>query len=242
MMKIGIDVGSTYTKYCIADENSKIFKLYKERTPIRQREYLWKKAEELSQEYGDISIVSCGYGKDNAHAVKCINELTALAKGGFLLLQQDCAILDIGGQDTKIIYQEQGQLKKFFVNDRCAAGCGMFFLNTLNLLHGNYNDVHLGGGKTPLRSLSSVCAVFAQSEIVQLLAENVPEDEILYAVLCQIFTQAKALLTKMPVPSLVLSGGLSQLDGIKEFASNALGCKVYTLKESEYLSAIGCCV
>ena len=242
MMKIGIDVGSTYTKYCIADENSKIFKLYKERTPIRQREYLWKKAEELSQEYGDISIVSCGYGKDNAHAVKCINELTALAKGGFLLLQQDCAILDIGGQDTKIIYQEQGQLKKFFVNDRCAAGCGMFFLNTLNLLHQDYRDVHLAGKGRPPKPLSSVCAVFAQTEIVQLLAENVSEDEIICAVLYQIFTQSKALLTKMPVQSLVLSGGLSQLDGIAGFASNVLEREVGILKESTYLSAIGCCV
>lgn len=241
MMKVGIDVGSTYTKYCIETEHSDIVSLFKERTPVRQREYLQKKTAALIEKYGDISIVSCGYGKENVNAVKCMNELTALAKGGYRLLQADCAILDIGGQDTKIIYQERGQLKKFFVNDRCAAGCGMFFLNILNLLQLNYQDVHLSGNERPKRQLSSVCAVFAQSEIVQLLADNVPEQEIICSVLYQIFTQAKMLLGKMPVQSLLLSGGLSQIDGITEFASNVLECEVYSLKEAAYLSAIGCC-
>ena len=242
MTKIGIDVGSTYTKYCIIGEDSQIIMLCKERTPIRQKEYFGNKVDELSQEYRDISVVSCGYGKNNVHAVKHVNEMIALAKGGFHLLQKDCMILDIGGQDTKVIYQEHGQLKNFFVNDRCAAGCGMFFLNTLNLLKKDYCDVHLVGRNRPLRLLSSICAVFAQSEIVQLLAENISEVDIIDAVLYQIFAQAKTLLLKLPTQPLVLSGGLSQVDGITEFASNALEREVHILRESEYLSAIGCCL
>lgn len=78
-------------------------------------------------------------------------------------------------------------------------------------MHLDYQDVHLAGGQ-PSRPLSSVCAVFAQSEIVQLLAENISEGEIIRAVLYQIFTRAKSLLTKLSVQSLVLSGSLAQLD------------------------------
>lgn len=241
MKKIGIDVGSTYTKYCIASDCCEILELYKERTPIHQKEYLLKKTKKFSEQYGDISIVSCGYGKENVGAVKSINELTALARGVYYLLKKDCVILDIGGQDTKIIAQKQGRLREFFVNDRCAAGCGMFFLNTLNLLQMDYSDVHIAACEQPTKLLSSVCAVFAQSEIVQLLAENIDEQEIVYAVLCQIFTQARALLAKLPTQSLVLSGGLAQIDGVKNLAANILKCEVVIPKEAAFFSAIGCC-
>lgn len=241
MKKIGIDVGSTYTKYCIADDCGKILKLCKERTPIHQKEYLLGKTEEFIEQYGDVSIVSCGYGKENVGAAKSINELTALARGAYHLLGENCVILDIGGQDTKVVLQEEGKLKKFFVNDRCAAGCGMFFLNTLNLLQMDYSDVHLPSYGRPEKLLSSVCAVFAQSEIVQLLAENTNEQEIVHAVLYHIFVQARALLAKLPAQSLVLSGGLAQVGGIKNFAANVLGCEIVIQKEAAFFSAIGCC-
>ena len=79
------------------------------------------------EEYPDAKVTSCGYGKRNVSELKSINELTALAKGFFFVTGKDGIILDIGGQDTKIISQENGKLKKFFINDKCAAGAECSF-------------------------------------------------------------------------------------------------------------------
>jgi predicted CoA-substrate-specific enzyme activase len=214
---------------------------YSEKTPVRQREYFEKKFAEMQAQYSPCTLVSCGYGKDNVAAVKKVNELTALAKGGAYLFPDYQVILDIGGQDTKIIKQSDGKLVSFFVNDKCAAGSGMFLNNTLNLLEKKYDDV-VAVGKYPLEKdeieLSSVCAVFAQSEIVSLLADNVPEELIIRACLRQILVQARGLLEKVECDKLLLSGGLSSVKGIAEAASEIYGMDVAC--GGRYLSAVGC--
>ena len=133
MYKIGIDVGSTFTKYCILNEKKEIEKCYKERTPVLQKKYFKNILRQLQLKYPDCDIITCGYGRENVYALKSINELTALAFGVNHQYVDYDVILDIGGQDIKIIRQENGHLREFFVNDRCAAGSGMFLLNTLTL-------------------------------------------------------------------------------------------------------------
>ncbi len=241
MSGIGIDVGSSYTKYCVM-ENGKITGLHSERTPIRQQEHFENVKQDLRKRYPALDIVSCGYGKQNASDGKKMNELTALAKGVGFLAPEYNVVLDIGGQDTKVIVQEDGCLKKFFVNEKCAAGSGMFLSNTLQMLEKNFGDIDLGNmGELPV-TLASVCAVFAQSEIVRLLADNVAPDEIVYAVICHILAQAKVLLSKVKIGDngVLLSGGLTQIIGFAEFASRALGCECHSEECGAFFSAIGC--
>lgn len=240
MYRIGIDVGSTYTKYCIMDSNNKIDKLFSEKTPIRQREYFESRLQTLKQEYPDSEFVSCGYGKRNVLAVRRINELTALAMGTEYVYPGQSLVLDIGGQDTKIIRQEEGTLKEFFINDKCAAGSGMFLSSICNLLGKEWKEIQLFPLEKLNTNLSSVCAVFAQSEIVELIADNIDEDEIISAVVKQILIQAKKLLLKVPPETLVLSGGLSQICNIKDYVEEILGVNCILGEANSYLSAIGC--
>lgn len=241
MNGIGIDVGSTYTKYCIV-KNGKISTLSSEKTPIRQKEYFQDKKKTMLETYPQFSIVSCGYGKQNASMGKTINELTALAKGVHHLSPEFHVILDIGGQDTKLIVQENGMLKKFFLNDKCAAGSGMFLANTITLLEQRFEDIDLQNMYAPPFTLSSVCAIFAQTEIVHLVAENTPPESILQAVIWHILTQAKSLLSKVSLEheTLLLSGGLTMIPGFDQFASHALGTVCSSSKSSPFFSAIGC--
>lgn len=238
--KIGIDIGSTYTKYCVANQKNEIVRLFSERTPVRQREYFEKKIKEINNIYPEAQIVSCGYGKKNVLAVKRINELTALAKGSYFFEPDVNVILDIGGQDTKVIYQQDGKLNQFFINDRCAAGSGMFLLNICKLLEKNLEEVDLCGVEEPNIKLSSVCAVFAQSEIVELIADNVSEEKIINAVIWQMLIQAKRLIDKVNTPIILLSGGLTQIKGIDEYIKRATGLECIVNKEAIYYSAIGC--
>ncbi len=241
MYRIGIDVGSTYTKYCVMN-NGEVVTLFNEKTPIRQRLYFEEKKKELQGLYSEAEIVSCGYGKANVDGIHNINELTALAKGAFYKTGENGIVLDIGGQDTKIIIQEQGQLKSFFVNDKCAAGSGMFLTSVLEMINVRFDDIDLSKKTCSNTYLSSTCAVFAQSEIVELIADNKVEEEIINAVISQILIKAKPLLGKTPEGRVLISGGLSQIKGIVKFAEGILGTECLCVKDGQYLSAIGCCI
>lgn len=239
MYRIGIDVGSTYTKYCIMKERE-IESLSTEKTPLRQRDHFEEKARGFLEKYGKVEIISCGYGKKNVSGIKCINELTALAAGGYHVIGTDCAILDVGGQDTKIIYQEQGRLREFFLNDKCAAGSGMFLSSVLDMLGMRFEDIVLDDSKDTSLKLSSTCAVFAQSEIVSLIADNHPAEEILEAVIWQIFVKAKPLVSKLDPGMIVLSGGLGSIQGIAGFVSKVIGYECRTVGNGMFLASIGC--
>ena len=239
MYRIGIDVGSTWTKFCIVQDGV-VKSMFMEKTPVRQKEYFCKKILELQTAYAGAEIVSCGYGKRNVTGLKTVNELTALAKGCYFAAGYEGIVLDIGGQDTKIICQEQGRLLEFFVNDKCAAGSGMFLMDTLNMLKRNFGEIDLTGVENTEIRLSSLCAVFAQSEIVELIADNRAEEDIVQAVIWHILRKAKPLLYKVKNGPVLLSGGLSQIRGIAGYAERALDRKCVVLKDGAYLSAIEC--
>ncbi len=241
MFRIGIDVGSTYIKYCVM-EDERIVELMSEKTPLKQRAFFQSRVKRLLEEYPGAAVASCGYGRDNVDSVKSINELTALARGSFFLTGEDGLVLDVGGQDTKITYQERGRILDFFLNDKCAAGSGMFLTSILDKIGADFASIDLTGAAEPRIHLSSVCAVFAQSEIVELIADNVSEEEIIHAVIWQIFVKAKALLGKVNDRPLLLSGGLTKIPGIAEYAGKTLGRMCRTAEHSAYLSAIGCAI
>ena len=239
MKNIGIDIGSTYTKYCVMRDKV-IEELFFEKTHIRQKEYFEEKFKELKEKYPNYQIISCGYGKENVAAQKSINELTTLAKGAGFLLPEVELVLDVGGQDTKIIRKEKDILREFFVNDKCAAGSGMFLNNTCTMLEMSFEKIKLIPYDELEVRISAVCAVFAQSEIVELIANNFSERVIVSAVICHIITQAKTLVNKMRDGEILLSGGISKINRIEEYAEKILNRKCKIISESRYLSAIGC--
>lgn len=241
MSSIGIDIGSTYTKYCVLD-GSEIAMLSSEKTPVRQKEFFEKKTSELNSLYPGAPVVSCGYGKNNAGSGKTVSELVALAAGAGKIAPDHNVVLDIGGQDTKIIVCENGKLKEFFVNDKCAAGCGMFVANTINMLRTKFCDISLGDGMQPSVKLSSTCAVFAQTEITELIAGNAQPDEIMRAVIWQVLVQSRVLLGKVRADKILFTGGLTQIPGIERYASSVFGLPVTVPENSNYLSAIGAAI
>lgn len=243
MQSIGIDVGSTYTKYCVMADDGAV-RFFIERTPVRQRDYFKKTLARFAIEYPNYKIISCGYGKHNIEAVKKISELTALAIGLNHQLPGCSVALDIGGQDTKLIRQYGGEIKEFFVNDKCAAGSGLFLTNVLNILDVRFEEINLACAVDVSDiKLSSVCAVFAQSEIVELLANDIAPQKIIIAVIRQILIQASSLLNKCEhIGEVVLSGGLTKIKGINEFATNILDERIIIPNNPQHLSAIGCAV
>ena len=239
MYSIGIDVGSTYTKYCIM-ENNNIIALYAEKTPVTQKDYFRYQVSDLKKKYKGCRIVSCGYGKENIDSIKNVNELTALAKGANFLNPDSNVIMDIGGQDIKYIRHEKGQLRTFFLNDKCAAGSGIFLSNICNMLDYPFGEINLANIKNNEIKISSTCAVFAQSEIVEMISNNISRDQIIIAVIESILVNAKRLLVNIETDSIVLSGGLTQIKGIDVAIEHIFGKKCFVLNNGLYGSAVGC--
>ena len=111
------------------------------------------------------------------------------------------------------------------------------------MLGEDFDSIDLTGAKEPEIHLSSVCAVFAQSEIVEIIAKSSPESaEIINSVVWQILKKSKPLLDKVIGEELLLSGGLSQLKGISDFAGLVFNKKVYTAPDGRFFAAIGATV
>lgn len=239
MLRIGVDVGSAYTKYCLMDGDA-VIRLWSERTPVRQRDYFKSEIGRLRTEYGPVDVVSCGYGRRNIGAIRNINELSALARGCYYRTGAGCYALDIGGQDSKVIEQKDGILRQFYVNDKCAAGSGAFLSGVLDMLGARFDSIDLRSAAESDIILSNTCAVFAQSEIVELVADNRSTEEIIAAVIRHIFSKAINLTSQTDAEAIMITGGISRIPGVARLAAECLGIECYTVDDGEYLAAIGC--
>ena len=177
---LGIDSGSTSTNAVILDENRKILAFSVVRTGAKSSQSADAALADVLKKAGltrdDISlIVSTGYGRVSIpFADKTVTEISCHGKGAHLLFPDVRTILDIGGQDSKAIrLNENGEVADFVMNDKCAAGTGRFLEMMARSLEISLDEL----GPVSLQSkeeieISSMCSVFAESEVISLIAQN----------------------------------------------------------------------
>jgi len=241
MKVLGLDVGSTYIKVALF-ESKKLKFLEKDKTSYQPLEKCLKYIEK----YQPDRVVATGYGRNliNANLENCItlSEIKAFAIGAKFIHPKVRTILDIGGQDTKVIsLDETGKVIKFEMNDRCSAGTGRFLEIMCKALDYEIEDLNNleFEGKVRIK-ISSLCTVFAESEVISLIAQGIPREEILKGVHLSIVHKVLSMLKRIPVrEDLVFAGGCSQNRILKIFLENELKIKIVTLKESPFLGAIG---
>lgn len=251
MNYIGIDIGSTCAKTIVMNEQKEIICEYVQPTGWSSVDT----AQEIRQELklNGISVpdiasrcVATGYGRVSVpYADKTITEITCHALGAVHLFQQpDLTVIDIGGQDTKIIQIEQGFVKNFIMNDKCAAGTGRFLevmANTLSLRPNEMFELARQGADT---TISSMCTVFAESEVIGLIGKGEKKENIAYAVVNSTIRKVAAQVSRMDFSSsnFCLTGGLCECDYIKEALSAELGSNVISSPRARYAGAIGAAI
>ena len=169
------------------------------------------------------------------------NEITALARGVNKVAPEARLILDVGGQDSKALSIDgKGRVIDFMLNDKCAAGAGAFIdtiCQSFNLSHDDFGGLAASGRPTPL---SSMCAVFAQTELVAQVARGVSRADlaagILASLAARLKTQCGRLFLKGPV---ALTGGLSRLPVFADFLAQSLGTEVIIPPQAPFLAALG---
>ena len=248
MYSIGIDIGSVATKAVLF--NKGIIDNVILPTGWNPKEAGAKALDKLVVENNlaksDLKeVVATGYGRVSADfADRVITEITCHAKGGHYLNPKVRTIMDIGGQDSKAIsLDSNGNVQDFIMNDKCAAGTGKFLEVTINSLGEDINKLDQLTKDTNPEEINSTCTVFAESEVVSLLAQGASKESIALGILEAITDQAQVLLNKIRVDQQVLfTGGLAQSERIKNLLSTKLNQEVVTSPNSQFAGALGAAI
>ena len=216
---LGIDSGSTSTNAVIMDGNMNIVSFASVRTGAKASEGARKAFEETIQnanlEREDIAcIVSTGYGRDNIKfRDRSVTEITCHGRGAAFFFPEARTVLDIGGQDSKAIRLDRdGNVTDFAMNDKCAAGTGRFLEAIARTLEIPVTELSSQAAKSENEiEISSMCTVFAESEVISLIAEDVEVSDIARGVSKSIAGKAVALMKRVGMEEpYMMTGGVAR--------------------------------
>ena len=251
MYVMGIDSGSTSTNAVIMDQDRKIKAFSVVRTGAKSGVSAERALNDVLEKAGltreDISwIVSTGYGRVSiSFADENVTEISCHGKGAHYFNPKIRTILDIGGQDSKAIrLNENGEVKDFVMNDKCAAGTGRFLEMIARTLEVSLDEL----GAIALTSqekieITSMCSVFAESEVISLIANNKEKADIADGVCHAIANKASGLLRRVGMePEFMMTGGVAKNPGVVRAVEEKIGSKLYICEEPEIVGAAGAAV
>jgi predicted CoA-substrate-specific enzyme activase len=234
-MTAGIDVGSTYTKAVIANGNGVILGRAVEPTGFRLTEVALRTLETALAQTGrtraDLAyVVATGFGRHQApFADIAVTDLTASARGAAKLFPGTRTILDVGGQTMKATrLNELGKVHSFRLNDKCAAGTGAFLEKTARYM--GYSTEEIGPlvetSKDTI-AISGVCAVFAESEVINHLSQGVAPADIMHGAIVSLVGRSVQLMKRVKLePEFTLIGGILRFPAMGRVVCEALGAEV----------------
>ena len=248
---VGVDIGSTTAKCVIVDENDKMLVFSHIPTEYDRNvsgEKILKIAlDEIGASESDIAyLVSTGYGRKSFERADLnIPEIIAHGMGTWHMMPGTRTIIDIGGQDSKVIeLSEQGVVERFEMNDKCAAGTGRFFeVLTHRLLGIKMEELSdLMKKSKNACTISSMCTIFAESEIISYLSQKIPIEDIAAGTGRSIARRILAMGRSAQIQYLepiVFSGGVANNEAITDVFAELLGKPVTAVKMPQSTAALG---
>ena len=245
MLTMGIDSGSAMTKAVLFD-GQEIVDFRMEPSGSTPGRVIHRLYEELRTP-DTAFVVATGYGRALLpEADKSITEITCHGAGAAFLCPGCDTVIDIGGQDSKVILlNEAGQVCDFLMNDKCAAGTGRFLEMTMARVGSDIARLDEFVAYASPVTINSMCAVFAESEIIGLLAQETPPGDIVLGCIHSICRRTAVFAQKLAPqkPRVFFSGGLARSEMIRASLAQYLGTQdVQTHPLSQYNGAIGAAV
>lgn len=243
----GLDVGSTYTKAAIIDGDRAVVATAMVNTGFKLDEAA-ERALMAALQAGQLErdqlayIVSTGYGRYQV-PFRDINvtDLTAAAQGSRYFYPETHTVLDIGGQTMKAMrLDEHARVKSFRLNDKCAAGTGAFLEKTARYL--SYATEEIGPlvetSKAPV-PISGVCAVFAESEVINHLSQGASPADIMHGAMISLIDRSVQLMKRVRMqPQVTLAGGILRFERMSKVITEKLGIEV-NLPPGELIQYVG---
>ncbi|MGX7136460.1 hypothetical protein RV15_GL002935 [Enterococcus silesiacus] len=241
MNVIGLDSGSTTTKGVLFAQNKLVKKCLVSTSgdPIRAAEQVITELDENKQ----YQVVATGYGRKLLNADKAVTEITCHAKGAAYLSEGIQNVIDIGGQDSKVIRMDtKGHVLDFNMNDKCAAGTGRFVEVLMRTLGEEIEHIDSFVASAEPIKINSMCTVFAESEVISLIGRGEKREDIalgvLHSIAARISNQHRQINPEQG--PIFFSGGLSHSKKVTELVAEYTKKEVYYDQElSQYAGAIG---
>ena len=250
MITMGMDIGSTTSKCVILRDGVDILghALMKAGIGTQGAQQVYAKALDeagLTPEEADFTTAT-GYGRSLFQAADSqVSELTCHALGARRLIPGVRTIIDIGGQDAKVIsLSEQGQMQNFLMNDKCAAGTGRFLDVMANILQMQVGDLETAAAQaTRPAVISNTCTVFAESEVISQLAQGVPVPDVVAGICDSVAGRVASLAKRVGVREIVcMSGGVAVNGGVRKAMERILGVEVVYSPMAQLAGALGAAI
>ena len=247
----GCDAGSTYTKCVIIDENGKIASAVTKRSRINPVLSAKDALDEAISQVDGLNsaeeltyLIGTGYGRNKVpFADENISEISCHAMGVHVTDPSVKAIIDIGGQDVKgIAIDTDGTVLNFAMNDKCAAGTGRFFESMARAFEMSLDEFsNLSLTAKNVIPITAQCAVFAESEVISLVGEGKPMEEIAAGIQLSVAKRCFVMAKKAgAADSVTLTGGCAKNEGLKKAIEKVLKINVVDLPtDPQLMGALG---
>lgn len=247
----GCDAGSTYTKCVIIDENGKIAAAVTKRSRINPILSAKDALDEAVSQVDGLNsaeeltyLIGTGYGRNKVpFADENISEISCHAMGVHVTAPSVKAIIDIGGQDVKgIAIDTDGTVLNFAMNDKCAAGTGRFFESMARAFEMSLDEFsNLSLTAKNVIPITAQCAVFAESEVISLVGEGKPMEEIAAGIQLSVAKRCFVMAKKAgATDSVTLTGGCAKNEGLKKAIEKVLKINVVDLPtDPQLMGALG---
>lgn len=246
----GIDLGSTYTKAVVLDQDDRVVGRAMRQTGFKLaqagRAALADALLEADLGREDVDyVVTTGFGRHQLDdADTHVTDLTAAARGARLLFPATATVLDVGGQTMKATrVGVDGKVRSFRLNDKCAAGTGAFLEKTARYM--GFGTAEIGPlvatSKTPV-PISGVCAVFAESEVINQLSQGAAPADIMHGAVVSLVGRSVQLMKRVKMePEFTLVGGILRFERMADVVREELGAEVNVPEGDlvQFVSALG---
>lgn len=247
MITAGLDVGSRTTKVVILEDGDWLTCKISPTgaNSIDRAEHVLDQALHIKGlNKDDLEyIVATGYGRINVDfADEKITEITCHGVGAHTLFPDTRTIIDIGGQDSKVIRLDQkGRVEDFIMNDKCAAGTGRFLevmAENLEVPLDDIGEVSLNANEPA--DISSTCTVFAESEVISLVAEGVSKSKILNGLHTAIVKRLTGMIHRVGLnEEVTMTGGVCHNTGVYKILEDEIGLKINRPEKPQFVGALG---
>lgn len=243
MYFVGIDIGSTAAKIAVTGDKELLFTLptgwsSKETANIIKYRLLEENIDVLSD---DTVVSATGYGRTSVeYANYNVTEISCHGMGVATEASKNCTIIDVGGQDTKVICLREGKVSDFIMNDKCASGTGKFVEIMANRLALTIDELFEAAKKGTVLPISSTCTVFAETEVINYIGVGKDRNDIAAGVADSVASKV-ALMYRNNLKSdkIVLTGGLSSINYFAEILSQKIGQEITQMPNGKYAGAKG---
>ena len=248
MVGIGIDIGSTAAKAAVVETDNAIAWTCVMPTGYSSVDAAERLRGELAAAGYDVTgddvrVIATGYGRVAVpYAHKVVTEITCHGTGAVRLFGDHGTVIDVGGQDTKVIQLKSGRVAKFAMNDKCAAGTGRFYeamARSFEMSLPEFSNLSLTAKN--VIPITAQCTVFAESEVITLVGEGKPMDEIAAGIQMAVAKRCFVMSKKAgATDAITLTGGCAKNAGLKKAIEHVLKLKVIDLKtDPQLMGALG---